>query len=369
MESISLYIHIPFCNGKCPYCDFYSKNVSNEAMDEYVNNLKRILEIKAKKYNRPIKTIYFGGGTPSLLGTSRICDILSCIYRNFEIIEDCETTLECNPNNLSLLDFKALKDAGINRISIGMQSSNDDELKAIGRKHTSNDVKSMVLCAQENGIDNISLDLMLCIPKQTYESINESIKFCASLNVKHVSAYLLKIEEGTPFYNIKNSLVLPDDDTQANMYEYAVEKLKECGFYQYEISNFSKKGYESKHNLTYWHDEEYLGLGPSAHSFINDERFYYNRSFEDFYNDNTIFESKGGDLKEYIMLNLRLTDGINFKTIKNKYNYEFNQSLINKAKTFEKEGLINISDTKISLTKKGFLVSNIVISQLLDFVD
>ena len=366
MKDLGLYIHIPFCDGKCHYCDFFSQCGDEIEFDTYTDRLIKKLKYcknKYKSYN--IKTVYFGGGTPTAIGTERLIKILNSVFENFSVKKDAEITVEMNPVFNNEIDYKKLRNSGFNRLSIGLQSANDNELKILGRRHKSMDVKNTVTNARNAGFDNISLDLMLCIPNQTFKSLVSSIDFCFGLDVEHISVYILKIEENTKFYSIKDKLNLFNDEQQAQMYELAVNTLEKYGYQQYEISNFCKSGYESKHNLIYWRDEEYLGIGPSAHSFINGKRFYYGRSFEDFYSDKIIFESDGGDIEEYIMLALRLKEGLIFEKFQNRFKKPVSDKLIDRAKKLEEKGYLNITDNNISLTTKGFLLSNSVISYLI----
>ncbi len=362
MKPIGLYIHIPFCNGKCPYCDFYSVNPESEKVTEYVNAVCKSI-IKADGI---YDTVYFGGGTPSLIGSDNIAKIMSCINRT----PDCEATIECNPSDTgaenSGFDFKITAQSGINRISLGLQSADDAERKILGRRGGCDDVKRAIAKAKNAGIDNISLDLMIGIPDQTKKSLEKSIEFCKSSGAKHISAYILKIEEGTPFFKIKNNLSLPDEDETCDLYLSAVEMLGNSGYSQYEISNFSEKGYESRHNLKYWHCEEYLGIGASAHSFVNGKRFYRERSIDDFIKEMPpIDDGLGGDEEEYIMLALRLTEGLVFEKFKKRFCKPVPAEIIKQAREFEKHGLVKVNDYSVSLTVQGFLVSNSVISSLI----
>ncbi len=363
MNPIGLYIHIPFCNGKCPYCDFYSVTPNNETVEKYVDALCRRIDDVGGIYN----TVYFGGGTPSLIGSDNIAKIMSHINRT----PDCEATLECNPSDTgafnSEFDFSVASTSGINRISMGLQSADDTERKALGRRGGCDDVERAIARAKAAGIDNISLDLMLGIPDQTEESLKNSIEFCKNSGVKHVSAYILKIEESTPFHKIKTTLNLPDEDATCDLYLFAVKELEKAGFYQYEISNFSQKGFESRHNLKYWRCEEYLGIGASAHSFAGGKRFYYERSIEGFISGiSPVDDGFGGDEEEYIMLALRLSEGLIFENFEKRFKKYIDNKIIEKAKELEKHGLVRVTDTNISLTVDGFLVSNYVICELLD---
>lgn len=364
-KKLGLYIHIPFCKKKCPYCDFFSKSKNDEETVIYTNELIKSIKYWSNNVDRKITSIYFGGGTPNMLGVDNLCKMLSTVFKNFDVDSNAEITTEFNPTYSDSIDFKKLLNAGFNRLSFGMQSANDEELKILNREHTSRDVKKVIENAQRDGFKNISLDLMLGIPKQTKSSLTKSIEFCKDCNVEHISAYILKIEENTPFYNNQKNLDIPDSDTQADLYLHACEELEKVGYYQYEISNFSKKGFESKHNLTYWGCKEYLGIGPSAHSFLNGKRFYYPRSFQDFYNNNITDDGFGGDEEEYIMLNLRLNKGIVFKDFEKRFSKSLSSNIINKAKLYEKNGFINFSENGFNLTRKGFLVSNYIIADLI----
>ena len=366
MRPFGLYIHIPFCDGKCYYCNFFSVRQDPAKMDGYTDHLKRIMRTRSKDINRPISSVYFGGGTPSLLGHDRLTDIIGTAKACFDIAPDAEITLEVNPSSTALLDFHALKGAGFNRLSIGMQSANFAELKILGRRHNIEDVINAVISARSAGFDNISLDVMIALPAQTEELLKGTLDFCAEMDAQHISCYILKVEEGTRYYYERDRVHFYDDEEQARFYEFTVNRLKELGYEQYEISNFSRPGYESRHNLLYWHDEEYLGLGPSAHSFIDGRRFCYPNSFESFYADETEYEGAGGDREEYIMLALRLSEGLIFARYRERYNEDLSDSFMNAARELCGHGLAEMTPSSLSLTVKGFLVSNSVISYLIE---
>lgn len=365
MDLLSIYIHIPFCEQKCPYCDFYSINDKKE-YDSYTDNLITLIKDYSLKYPRKITTVYFGGGTPSVIGAHRLVNILNAVKGNFEVCDDAEITVEVNPCSSSELDFSLLKKAGFNRVSIGMQSSDENELKLLGRRHSASDAKATVERARNAGFENISLDLMICVPTQTKSSLTKSIEFCKDCGVEHISAYILKFEENTPFYKLKDKLELFDDDEQAQMYLHTVDELERCGYKQYEISNFCKDGFEGKHNLRYWRDQEYLGLGPSAHSFVDNKRFYFSRNIQDFYRNITINDGDGGDLEEFIMLSLRLKEGLSFKKLSDKYNYTPSKNFVYRVNKLKEEMLVDFDNEVVSLTKDGFLVSNMIINYLVD---
>ena len=359
-----IYIHIPFCKSKCPYCDFYSFSPDETDRDSYLKAVLFCLLDHKERIKDCIDTIYFGGGTPSFFGGERIKKVIDCIKNNYNVTADAEITVECNPSSVDVALLSLLSQAGVNRISMGMQSAVDKERKSLGRLSNKEQVEKAVRIIRSHGIDNISLDLMLGIPYQTKETLKESLDFIISQKVKHISAYMLKIEEGTPFYEMK--LPLPDEDEVCDLYLYAAEYLEAEGYEQYEISNFSLKGFKSRHNLKYWHSEEYLGIGPSAHSFLNGERFYYPRDFKAFISKPTlIYDGNGGDEEEYIMLCLRLCEGLTKEDFQKRFNKEIPEAVFKKAIPFQNAGLLNITEKGINLTKEGFLVSNSIITELL----
>lgn len=338
-----LYIHIPFCKNKCPYCDFYSVKYNEDDAKRYVDEVIECIG----DYNGCFDTIYFGGGTPSIIPPEFIGKIISASRKQFAIDDDCEITIECNPSKDLRDNFKLYKSYGINRISLGMQSAVDRERFALGRSAGRTQVEKAISDARSAGITNISLDLMLGTPHQTEQSLNESLDFIIESGVPHVSAYMLKIEQGTRFYDIKDKLELPNEDAVANIYLKTVETLERFGLKQYEISNFAKPGYESLHNLKYWELAPYLGIGKSAHSYYGGKRFYYDRNFcrKD--------DGEGGTDEEALMLGLRLTKGVNSSLIKKDVTPYINM------------GLMTQYNGLTALTPRGMLVSNTIISQLL----
>lgn len=366
MKPIGLYIHVPFCENKCPYCDFYSVKCDPDLVDKYATGVCETLKKYSQEMSLAFDTIYFGGGTPSLLGNENVEKILQTVRENFRLRAK-EVTLEVNPTTASTLDFERLLEAGVNRLSIGVQSAADEELKQLGRRHTVRDAERTIKMAQEAGFENISVDLMVAVPSQTKRSLQKSIDFCVNQNIQHVSAYLLKIEENTPFYKNQAQLELKDDDEQAELYLYLVNELEKQGFKQYEISNFAKESYQGQHNLKYWNAEEYLGIGPSAHSFVDGKRFSYPRSLQDFLSgkNEIICDGSGGTVEEYLMLKLRLHEGINNDDFKDRFGKDLPQICFERAKNYQKYGLTEVDDKSIRLTKRGFLLSNSLISKLL----
>ncbi|MCM1286029.1 MAG: radical SAM family heme chaperone HemW [Acetobacter sp.] len=343
MNQAGLYFHIPFCRSKCPYCDFFSVKYDSASAERYVSRLCK----EIRQYNGAFDTVYFGGGTPSMLEPELIGKIIKAARNQFEIASDAEITVECNPSKNLERDFELYKSFGVNRISIGMQSARNEERFALGRLAGQSEVAKAVTDARNAGIYNISLDLMLGTPKQSLSSLDYSFEFIEKMNVPHISAYMLKIEEGTRFFEIKDRLLLPDDDIVGEMYLKTVSTLQSMGFNQYEISNFSKIGFESRHNLKYWNLADYLGIGTSAHSFWQGRRFYYDNAF------NIVEDGDGGDAEEQIMLGLRLTKGIK-------------KSLVKKDLTpYINAGYMVEKDENIAFTSKGFLVSNTIIADII----
>ena len=364
-EKLGLYIHIPFCKSKCAYCDFYSGKACEKDYDEYVMHLNDKIKYWSKKTDKALTSVYIGGGTPSVLGTDRLCGILDCVKSCFLINDNAEITVEINPESGKDLDFYKLRESGVNRISVGMQSSDEKELKTLGRIHNTDDVKLTIGNAQSAGINNISLDLMLGIPYQTKESLKRSIDYCSSLGVTHISSYILKIEEGTPFYKNKSSIPFPDEDEQSELYLFAVEYMSSLGYEQYEISNFAKKGYESRHNTSYWTLDDYIGIGPSAHSFYKGKRFYYERDMQSFYQNITVDDGSGGDEEEFIMLSLRLKSGLGFEEYTKRFQKPVPDRIMRTADKYIKMDLMEFDDNRLFFTPKGFLVSNSIISELI----
>lgn len=369
MKNIGLYLHIPFCKSKCPYCDFYSFSGKDTQKDDYTSVLKdKILSSVSTlqhKGGRKVNTLYIGGGTPSDLGVKNLATLVNACNSGF-LTDDAEITVECNPYGLDEDFFKTLYECGVNRISLGLQSAIDSERRILGRLSNRNQVEKAVKTAQKVGFNNITLDVMLGVPEQTEKSLNETLNFCVSLGVPHISAYMLKLEENTHFYKNQSKYNFPDDDLTADLYLQMCETLENQGIMQYEISNFAKKGFESRHNLKYWHCEEYLGLGPSAHSFLDGKRFYYDCDFESFMKgDSPVMDGLGGDFTEYAMLNLRLVEGLNEDKVLERFGHKVPKEIHEKSKIFIDNGYMIQNENGLALTRKGFLMSNTILSEIL----
>ena len=282
-ENVGIYIHVPFCLSKCHYCDFCSMSRADEDIKQrYVDALCREIKESAERVSGKLEadTVYFGGGTPSLLSAGQFEQILSEIDHSFIIADDAEITAEVNPKTADVEKLSTMRALGINRVSIGMQSADDKELRALGRIHSFEDFKRCFDDARAAGFDNISADLMYGIPEQTMESFRHSIEVLCHLSPEHISSYCLTVEEGTNFHRRRDKLDFPDEDSVSDMYEEMSRLLAEHGYEKYEISNFSKKGRESRHNLKYWHCEDYLGFGPAAHSYFGGARFAHSRDID-----------------------------------------------------------------------------------------
>jgi len=272
-SKLGLYIHVPFCIRKCAYCDFYSVPLNFSLADAYVNKIINELDRWGDILGcPPADTLYFGGGTPSLLESERILAIINKSKELFSL-KNAEITMEVNPAERLNEYFENIVKAGVNRLSIGVQSANENELEFLSRRHSARDVVACANDARAAGIENISLDIMLGIPGQTKESLKKTVDFVLERSPQHISAYLLSLEEGTPLYKNRHNLNIPNDDEAGELYLYTCELLKAAGFERYEISNFAKGDRISKHNTKYWQGADYLGLGPAAHSFINGKRF------------------------------------------------------------------------------------------------
>lgn len=344
-----LYIHVPFCLTKCPYCDFYSVAYSRSAAGEYASAVMRNLA----RFSEPFDTVYFGGGTP-ILAAEHIGGILSCA----NLTRGAEITVEANPCLCLPETLETLRKSGVNRLSIGVQSLDGGELAALGRRHGAQQAENAILAAARAGFEDISADIMLAVPRQTRESLSRTIARLAELPLTHVSAYLLKIEPATPFG--ADPPETPDEDETAELYLRAVSELEKRGFAQYEISNFAKKGYESRHNLKYWRREEYLGIGAAAHSFYGGKRFAVPRDAGAFIaapvQQTVLTDGAPDETEERIMLGLRLAEGIPEELWKPR----------EKRLRFIPREYYEIRGGRLSLTPRGFLLSNEIITLLIE---
>ena len=361
-----VYLHIPFCASKCPYCDFYSMRADDKTREKYVQALldEIVSGRRSGVTSFQAETLYLGGGTPSLLTGDQLCRLVGAAKEQFGV--NGEITVECNPASDVEGLIPAFLAAGVNRVSLGMQSAVDAERRALGRLSGRERIADVVRRLQSAGLDNISLDVMIGIPGQTAESLCETLEFAAACGAKHISAYLLKIEEGTFFATHRERYDFADDDTAADLYLLACERLAALGYRHYEISNFALPEYESRHNSGYWELTDYLGIGAAAHSFVGGRRFYYPRSIEAFEaGDPPVEDGTGGDAAECVMLRLRLADGLRLSELTVRYGEAAAAEIIQKAPLRKEQGLVRYDGETLALTEAGMLLSNSVIA---DFI-
>ena len=359
---IGLYVHVPFCRSKCGYCNFYSE-VNDSSRAAYVETVCREIRSYAGQ-GITADTLYFGGGTPSVLRAFEIAAIVSACRESFSL--SGEWTIECNPDSADAQLLRELKALGFNRLSFGVQSMVDHELKLLGRRHDRETAERAVKAAREAGFTNISLDLMLGIPDQTEETLMETLRRITAVRPEHISAYLLKIEADTPFDRAEIRSRCADEDVSADRYLSVSSYLKEAGYDHYEISNFALPGFESRHNSRYWRCGEYLGFGPAAHSFFMGRRSYHPPKLSDYIRsggENRIDDGAGGDPEERLMLGLRLREGIT--PAQCGFSPQEGEKLLKKARPLEQAGLLTVTEDRIALTADGFLLSNSIIATLL----
>ncbi len=378
-KTLGLYVHFPFCHSKCPYCDFYSET-NTVAGARYAEAVVLHMEDYARSAaSYDVDTVFFGGGTPTALPVNRLLTIIEGIFDNFNVRNDAEITVEANPATVTTSDLRRLRRAGVNRLSMGLQSADNEELKALGRIHTFEDFTKSFHAARKAGFSNISIDLMYGIPEQTPDSFRRTLEAVTALDPEHISLYGLKIEDGTPFAAQKDSLKLPDEDSECAMYFDAIRYLAAKGYAQYEISNFAKPGKQCLHNLRYWNCEEYLGFGPGAHSYFGGHRFAFRRNTED-YMKAMEFPGSVTDLLsenyairpserlgEYVMLRMRLTEGVDTDAFTARFGVSFEKLFGKYIKLYHTHGFMEKTGRRWHFTPKGMYVSSYILSAMLDF--
>lgn len=377
MKELALYIHIPFCQSKCYYCDFCSYPNENNSVAKYVDYMKKEIDIYSEILNDYIvSTIFIGGGTPSYIDARYISDILNHLSKRLTLAEKMEISIEANPKTLNSEKLDVYKDSGINRLSLGVQSLNDDVLSKIGRIHTRKDFLDTYKLVRSKGFDNINVDIMFNLPNQRVKDVVNTLNEIVTLDVEHISYYSLKIEEGTPFYDmdIKNQLALPNEDEERLMYHKGIELLDRSNYNHYEISNFSKKGLECKHNMFYWTVKPYVGMGLAAHSNINKRRYGNTTNFDEYFaavdkSEFPVVENESIDeateMSEYMILGLRLIDGIRKDSFNSRFGIHVDDVFGDKLIVLHDKGLlINTADT-VKLTSMGLDLSNRVFVELL----
>ena len=383
---LSIYIHIPFCVRKCLYCDFLSAPASGETMEAYASCLCREIEAAGKLYpDHEVRTVFFGGGTPSILKKERICQIMEALRRAFSLAEDAEITIEVNPGTVDADKLAAYYAAGINRLSIGVQSLQENELQALGRIHSTEDFFQTYSMAIKSGFNNINIDLMSAIPEQTLESCQDTLRQLLSLDrpPSHISAYSLIIEEGTPFY--ENTPVLPDEEMDRLFYKITNDILKAAGYHRYEISNYAREGCECRHNRVYWERGEYLGFGIGAASLMQETRFSNIRDLQTYLK---LLSGEAADrpstgqltehlrqevshltereqMEEFMFLGLRLTEGVSKKRFFKTFGKKFTDVYPGISEKLIREGLLVQEGDRLKLTELGLDVSNRVMAEFL----
>lgn len=373
-KTLGLYLHVPFCRSKCLYCDFCSVPVRNEdRFSDYVERLCRDLWERAESCaDRTVDSVYVGGGTPTVLPPQLLERIFACVRKNYRLAGDAEITVECNPVTESRALFECLVACGVNRLSIGVQSVHDNELRRLGRLHSFSDVKATVRDARAAGIENLSLDVMFGIPEQTIESYLATLQALCELSPMHISAYGLGVEEGTPFGKMGDRLILPDEETTRKMYFDGVALLAKNGYLQYEISNFARAGYRSRHNLKYWNCDAFLGFGPAAYSDFGGSRFGNSRDLDAYLRGEPIVEETETPTlsqrkNEFVMLAMRLSEGISQKKYRDRFGADAEAEFGAALSRYIELGLIRKTEDGYAFTPDGMYVSNAVLSEILDF--
>ena len=368
-NKLGIYLHIPFCVRKCLYCDFCSKGGAGlEEMHVYTDALLTEIRANAERAKRhAVDTVFFGGGTPTLLPIPCFERILNEIHSLFSVEENAEITVEANPATADKEKLAALRGMGVNRLSIGAQSLNDRELSALGRVHSAADTVHTVSFAREAGFTNLNLDLMYGIPHQTEQSLSDTLDGILSLSPEHISAYSLIVEEGTPFYERRETLPLPDEDTEVRLHELVSRRLREHGYEHYEISNYAREGCFSRHNLHYWRCEPYLGFGAAAYSCFDGMRYGNTRDISSYVSsplrsvtDREVLTEKDAAY-EYIMLALRLSEGIDLGVYKARFGVTIEEKYANIIERFENMGWMKREGARLFLTEKGMRFSNTVL--------
>lgn len=373
---LGLYVHIPFCERKCDYCNFVSFCMPDSKKTEYVSALTKEIELQAKLYaDYSVDTIFIGGGTPTTLPTGEISKILSAIKQNFDVQKNCEISIECNPNSLTLEKLKEYKNAGVTRLSVGLQAYNNRLLKLVGRLHTKKQFNQAIKNAKACGFENINVDLILGLPTQKLHHIKKELKHLTKLGIKHISAYGLIVEENTKLYNNlkQKKYTLPEEELQVKMYDYTNKFLQKHNIFRYEVSNFATINHECKHNLKYWNNMPYLGLGAVSSSYIGNERWKNTDNVDEYIKsvkennlqkyEHEILE-KTDVIEEIIMLSLRTQKGIDLTMLKKQFGYDLYKEKQQKIDDFINQNLLKIENNSLACTDAGFKLLNAIILEL-----
>ncbi|WP_099187354.1 radical SAM family heme chaperone HemW [Tepidibacter mesophilus] len=372
-----LYVHVPFCIKKCNYCDFNSFKLDYEDKKRYIRSIITEMNLYSKQFDKDcFSTVFIGGGTPSILENEELKLLIDNIHSNFDIVDDAEISIEANPGTLTEEKLNTLFLSGVNRLSIGLQSSDRKHLESLGRIHSYEEFKENFEIARKIGFENINVDLMFSLPSQTFEHWKQTLKDVVKLNPSHISAYSLIIENETVFGRLydEGKLELLDEELDLKMYYYTRDYLKEKGYNQYEISNYAKDKKECKHNILYWRCGQYLGLGPGAHSYLNKERFSNYKDIKTYCEKLRNFElpienieklDKQDMIEEKIFMGLRMNEGIDLKKINEEFKVDFMKMYKNEVESLKNTNLIELVDSRLSLTNKGIDISNKVFVEFL----
>ena len=376
-KTIGLYIHIPFCRQKCLYCDFPSWAGKEEQMQEYVDALTKEIKNRSSEYaDRKVVSVFFGGGTPTTLSIPMLEQLMQAVLENWDISEDAEITTEANPGTLDREMADALKKMGFNRLSMGVQAWQNRLLKELGRIHTIESFQENYQAVREAGFENVNTDLMFALPNQTMADWQETVKNIVTLEPEHISAYSLILEEGTPFFDRyeKGELEPAEEELDREMYHWAVDYLAEMGYEQYEISNFAKRGRQSRHNCIYWQAEEYLGMGLGSHSYMEGERFHNIYDLQEYIKadgDGSLLKeeieviTEEDALAECMFLGLRLTEGVSFRRFRERFGQEMKNIYGSQIEELVRDDLLEEDETGIRLTRRGVDISNFVFEKFL----
>ncbi|WP_066495302.1 radical SAM family heme chaperone HemW [Abyssisolibacter fermentans] len=376
MKQIGLYFHIPFCKSKCYYCDFISFPRMEHIIETYIKYVMSEIKLYTSQLaDYKVTSIFIGGGTPSSIDSKYIYQILDKTNKVFNLDNDIEISIEANPSSIDKDKLRVYKSCGINRISMGVQSLNDRLLKSIGRIHDQKTVLKAYHDIRESGFDNVNFDIMFNLPLQSIDDVMNTLQKTVELDVEHISLYSLKLEENTPFYRKyeKGELILPNEDVEREMYHESIDFLEANGYHHYEISNFSKKNYECKHNLIYWKLKPYLGFGLAAHSNIGNNRWSNNENFEDYFKNldqgikpiNDICNIEKDKMAEYTILGLRLIEGIDIDDFRNKFEVSIFDVYREVIEKYHKNGLLSTEKNRIKLTRRGLDLSNQIFCELM----
>ena len=378
MQVSSLYIHIPFCASKCYYCDFNSYVSTPDVMDRYLDGLDRELAAVAAAYDHaPLHTVFFGGGTPTIFDAKQSARMIEMLHRHFRMADGAEISVEANPGTVDLEKLQVLREGGVNRLSFGVQSFNNDLLVKLGRLHDRDAVYKSWELARKAGFQSVNLDLMFGLPGQSVETLQRSLEELLKLGPEHVSAYSLKVEEGTPFYTWYNrgQLILPPEEDEVKMYQLVIDTLKGNGYEMYEISNYAKPGHRSRHNQVYWRNEPYMAAGSGAHGYVDGVRYINQKNVPEYIETTVKGERPVVDSEEIsaqyqredtMILGLRLIEGVSFARFRERHGMEMLDAFGSQIRRFEGLGLLAVDDAGVRLTEQGIFLANEVYAAFLE---